>query len=276
MKEKICGIYCIINLINGKMYIGQSADIECRWSRHKCLLKNNKHGRHGNSKSKNIDYLQCAWNKYGEENFKFEILKIFKKKKDVNRINLTKWEKYYIYKYMTFNPNCGYNNTPGGEGFSLSEETKAKISKANLGNKYNLGKKHTKETKEKLRKANLGKKASKEAKEKMSKIHLGNKHNLGKKQSEETKEKHRIASSGRKHTEETREKLRKKLLGHEVSEKTIEKIRIANTGKKHSDEQNQKTKIANTGKKRSEESKERMKQAWIKRKEILSKKEPCR
>lgn len=28
MKEKNCGIYAIINLVNGKMYIGQSIDME--------------------------------------------------------------------------------------------------------------------------------------------------------------------------------------------------------------------------------------------------------
>ena len=33
-KEKICGIYCIENKVNGKKYIGQSIDIYNRWKKH--------------------------------------------------------------------------------------------------------------------------------------------------------------------------------------------------------------------------------------------------
>ena len=42
-KEKICGIYCIENLINRKKYIGQSIDIYNRWYHHKHELNNNSH-----------------------------------------------------------------------------------------------------------------------------------------------------------------------------------------------------------------------------------------
>lgn len=62
---KQCGIYSIVNLINNHCYIGSSIDIDKRITRHKHNLKNNKH---------HSKYLQRAWNKYGEENFKFIIL----------------------------------------------------------------------------------------------------------------------------------------------------------------------------------------------------------
>jgi group I intron endonuclease len=59
------GIYQIRNLINGKLYIGSSANIKNRWSRHKSDLS---HNRHRNPK------LQNAWNKYGKDNFVFEVI----------------------------------------------------------------------------------------------------------------------------------------------------------------------------------------------------------
>jgi len=59
------GIYRIKNLINGKCYYGSSKNIEKRWSIHKRELNNNIHI---NCK------LQRAWNKYGENNFSFEIV----------------------------------------------------------------------------------------------------------------------------------------------------------------------------------------------------------
>ena len=42
-KEKICGIYCIENIINHKKYIGQSQNVFRRMYNHKNLLRNNKH-----------------------------------------------------------------------------------------------------------------------------------------------------------------------------------------------------------------------------------------
>lgn len=59
------GIYEILNTVNNKAYIGSSINIKGRWQKHKALLRHNKHE---NKK------LQNAWNKYGEDNFKFSIL----------------------------------------------------------------------------------------------------------------------------------------------------------------------------------------------------------
>ena len=64
-KDIISGIYCIENIITHKKYIGQSINIKDRWSKHKSELN---HQTHDN------DYLQKAWNKYGENNFKFYII----------------------------------------------------------------------------------------------------------------------------------------------------------------------------------------------------------
>jgi len=61
----ITGIYLIQNKINGKNYVGSSININCRWNKHKSLLRRGLH------KNEN---LQIEWNKYGEDCFKFEVV----------------------------------------------------------------------------------------------------------------------------------------------------------------------------------------------------------
>ena len=60
------GIYSITCTINNIVYIGSTEiSFKRRWKKHKQRLR---HNYHENS------YLQNSWNKYGEDNFKFEIL----------------------------------------------------------------------------------------------------------------------------------------------------------------------------------------------------------
>lgn len=128
------GIYCIENIISHKRYIGQSSNIERRWRDHVTKLAN---GSHDN------DYLQRSWNKYGREAFSFYVVKI------CNIEELNREEVKYIALFNSYNK--GFNLTKGGEGTrgcfhsdeykqmmsdkfkgrKLSEETKAKIGKAN-------------------------------------------------------------------------------------------------------------------------------------------------
>ena len=79
-KDIICGIYSIENVVNHKKYIGQSINIKSRWCKHKVDLNN---GSHDN------DYLQKSWNKYGENNFEFEILE------ECSKEELNEKERYY-------------------------------------------------------------------------------------------------------------------------------------------------------------------------------------
>lgn len=63
--NKISGVYCIINVQNGKKYVGSSKNIYSRWLKHRATLRGNYHAN---------SYLQNAWNKYGEDSFHFFIL----------------------------------------------------------------------------------------------------------------------------------------------------------------------------------------------------------
>ena len=116
-KEKICGIYCIENLINNKVYIGQSIDVYQRLSSHKSALK---HNRHDNT------YLQHAYNKYGAENFDFSILC------ECTPDELDNLERYYILDvYNSTDRSKGYNRESGGTLRKIvSKETRKKISEA--------------------------------------------------------------------------------------------------------------------------------------------------
>ena len=98
-------IYKITNTINNKCYIGQSRmeNIDSRWNIHK------------NPKKKGCPLLKNSINKYGLENFKFEVIIICFDQ------DLNKFEIEYIKKYNSQTPN-GYNILPGGEYYITNEK----------------------------------------------------------------------------------------------------------------------------------------------------------
>ena len=106
MQNKLCGVYCIENNINSKKYIGISRDINRRWLEHKCNLNNHTHDN---------QYLQCSWDKYSSDNFKFYIIELCDE--DI----LSEREQYYIRLYQTLSHENGYNLTIGGENTSIGK-----------------------------------------------------------------------------------------------------------------------------------------------------------
>lgn len=62
---KQSGIYSIIHISSGKRYIGQAVNIYRRFNTHRSELNSGKH---------HSILLQRAWNKYGKDAFKFELL----------------------------------------------------------------------------------------------------------------------------------------------------------------------------------------------------------
>ena len=97
-REKVCGIYKITNLLNKKVYIGQSVDVKTRWSNHiKASL-----GIDSIAHSKVHD----AMSQDGVWNFTFELLE------KCDKPMLNEREKYYIGFYQS--NLYGYNLTKGG------------------------------------------------------------------------------------------------------------------------------------------------------------------
>lgn len=116
--EKLGTIYKIENLVNGKVYIGQTIQkFEIRKYAHLYELKT------GVKKNRK---LQNAWNKYGENNFTFSII-VKCRAQELNSL-----EVKYISLYDSY--NNGYNSTTGGQNnfnYTHGESTKQKISKIN-------------------------------------------------------------------------------------------------------------------------------------------------
>lgn len=100
------GIYCIENTKNKKVYIGSSKNIYQRLLKHFALLRHNKHQN---------GHLQNAWNKYGEDVFRWYVLEFCSEDK------LTKTEQLCIDLF-----GAEYNITRIVERNILSEESRTK------------------------------------------------------------------------------------------------------------------------------------------------------
>jgi len=211
--KKISAIYCFENIINGHKYIGQSMDLEYRTKRHFRDLRNGVD---------DVCVLQNAWNKYGENNFKWYIVE------ECSVEELDNKEIFYIKEWHTHVDEGGYNISLGGDvpmrGRKHTEETKKKISEKNTGllvgelNPF-YGKKHTEEELQKMSENHkdmngenngmYGKNHTEETRKKMSENYNRENRKLRGTPSTETKEKMRISKIGQKHSEETKEKMSK-------------------------------------------------------------------
>lgn len=115
---KIKGIYCFLNKINNKRYIGQSINIEERYKQHIRNIRNPKF---------NFP-LYNSLRKEGLENYDFVILE---ECPDATPHELDKREIYWISYYDSY--NNGYNLTKGGKGvvnngYKIHEEDVLRIS----------------------------------------------------------------------------------------------------------------------------------------------------
>jgi group I intron endonuclease len=142
------GIYKITNP-KGKIYIGQSINIENRFNRY---IKQHKHIF---SQPKICNSLR----KYNPENHIFEIIE----ECTIEQLNEREiyWKQYYLNNFDRNWDMILFCNTHDNGGGPLSEETKDKISQSNKGKIL------SKETKEKISSSKKGFKFSQEQKDKI-------------------------------------------------------------------------------------------------------------
>lgn len=185
-------------------------------------------GQHVYASKKGKSYLCCWVKSLGAQGLR-PTLEIVQKDVPVSlldeyEIRLIAWHRAQGTRLVNHSEGGG-----GVRGYSPSEETRAKLSKANRGRK------HTLEARKRISEGNKGKTHSPETIAKISNTRKGS------------------AVSG-----ETREKLSKALKGRVFSEEHKAKIGLSHRGRKFSEETKEKIRIARTGTKASKEAKENM------------------
>ena len=203
-------IYKITNLLDGKIYVGQTTQkLELR-------LKYHKSSKH--------TFIGRAIRKHGWKNFKAEVIEECESQEQLNER-----EVFWIAKLNCKKPN-GYNLTDGGErNFKMVESVRKKISLAGMGRKLSA------ETKAKISASNKKNYAENpDRRLKISIANTGNQHSKGVVPSIETRKK--ISDAKKNLSVETHRKLsaaqigNKKKLGFKCSDET--KFKMSNARKK--------------------------------------------
>lgn len=218
------GIYEIVNLVNGKRYVGSAVHLRKRWAEHRRDLRRNRH---------HCVALQRAWKKYGEMNFVFAVIEI------CQAICLIAKEQKAFDRLLPEYNTCKVAGS--ALGLSPSLETRAKLSatlsqrmfsaehRAKISAAIRLRNEtytHSPTTLAKMRAASTGRKFSDEARAKMRISRQGRRPALGSKWSKEQRQaqserlKAHPTFVGKQHSDETRIKIsaaRKILLANPVA-----------------------------------------------------------
>lgn len=159
MDDKDCFgiIYKATNLINGKVYIGQTTN--------KLQVRKTSHINDSLAKRDNFVFHN-AIRKHDRSNFKWEIVEYCDCKEELDEM-----EFHYIKQFNSSIPK-GYNMTYGGGGmlgYKITEEHRKNLSESHKG--YI----HTAEQRKKIGEASLGRRHTEETKKRLSKQKLGSK-----------------------------------------------------------------------------------------------------
>lgn len=162
MKQQV--IYKIRNVVNGKFYVGSSTDTQIRFKNHRRLLRKNRH---------HCKHLQAAWNKYGEDCFKFEIIEVIPDGESLQAAE-DRWLAEHVSKEHCYNTGMRsdapwrgvFKERHPSFGRPVSPEQREQISAtlkafyaADITNHPRFGKVHTDESKARISAARMGKMA---------------------------------------------------------------------------------------------------------------------
>jgi len=202
MENKYYGcVYKTINLINGKMYVGQT--------RYPERVENQTYKGSGK-------LILRAFNKYGFQNFKSEILSYARDCNEIDELEISN-----IRDLNTGVPS-GYNIAEGGnKGGHLLKHATAEMKKEYCSKISIALRGKTPWNKGKRMPEHIGKIVS-EANKKQTGV---NSKMFGKSHSRESKDKISKGNTGKVRSTEQKEKYSKSLLGHNVSQITREKLR---------------------------------------------------
>lgn len=119
---RIQGIYKIINLVNGKIYVGLSKNIKRRFSSHKSAFK--RFIENGSNLTRANVHLLNSVAKYGLSNFLFDIIEVVDNPND-----LLSRESFWIEQLNTLDRDFGYNmQKDNGITIEYSKEVRKKAS----------------------------------------------------------------------------------------------------------------------------------------------------
>jgi hypothetical protein len=122
MEAKICCVYKLENLINGKVYVGQTQNFKQRKMAHRHMMSQGHSNR----------WIKADVEQYGMENFSMSILE------ECSPDELDEKEVYWIDKLKSYQREYGYNNSMGGKNHVvMSEQSKRLMSLAFRGEKSN-------------------------------------------------------------------------------------------------------------------------------------------
>jgi group I intron endonuclease len=240
MFQNHSGIYEIRNLINNKIYIGQASNLRKRENDHFEQLRRDKH--------KNL-YLQRSFNKYGEDNFVFNILLYCEQNE------LTYYEQGLVDR-LSPEYNLRRDCVDSNLGIKFSDEVRKKLSELHKGwvmpdeqrkrqsesrrgeNNPNFGKHWDEEVRK-----SMGRPMTEERKEFFRQLRTGTTMPI------EIREKIAEGNRGKIMSEDSKKKLSESKMGHPTSEETRAKLIESHLGKKDSEETKKKKSIKSQGRK---------------------------
>jgi group I intron endonuclease len=222
------GVYALVNLVDGKLYVGSSIDLKKRSHDHLYLLRRNQHPS---------AYLQYAFNKHGEMAFEMRILQEVASDDDLNSA-----EQYWMDDLRCYDRRYGYNIDVSADRTIVSPETGAKIAAALRGRTI------SDEHRAKLRQALKGRSLSEEARNNMR----------GRTHTAETRAKIAAAGKGRSLSKETRAKISATLKGRTLSQEARVRMSEAHKGRILSEQARAKVIHALTGRPVSLETRARI------------------